>query len=362
MGLGGSEDNRCLQPNIGSKQGSNYPMVSVIIPMLNEEEFIAPCLDSVLKNDYPHNRLEVLVIDGGSTDNSVAIVQKYTSRYPFIKLINNPKKIQACALNIGLAKARGAIIIRMDAHTVYEADYIRQCVGLLQSNRADNIGGVQRPVGTNYMTNVIALATSSPFGTGDAKFRYATKEAYVDTVYLGAWYKKTLEQLGGFNEEWVINEDYELNYRLRAAGGRILLSPQIRCWYYVRGSLGKLARQYFRYGMWKVKTLVKHPTSLRWRQLAAPALIAGLLLSIFLIIMGWPLGWVLPGIYVMGTLIATTLISFKKGFRYFPILPIVFFILHFSWGIGFYFGLLRFGLPKISVKTIYSDFKESILQ
>ena len=333
----------------------DFRQVTIIIPMRNEESHIAQCLDSILSNDYPHEQVEVLVIDGMSMDRSRDIVKDYCRRYPFIRLLDNPRRIAPTALNIGLREAHGDIIMRMDAHTVYAPDYIRQCVTLLKERGAANVGGNQRPIGNNYITNAIAFATSSPFGVGDAKFRYAEREMWVDTVYLGSWYKTTLEAIGGFDEEWVVNQDYELNYRLQKAGGRILLSPRIRCYYHVRGSLRKLARQYFRYGMWKVKTLIRHPESLRWRQLVAPSLVAGLLLSLALVVYGSAVGWVIPVTYLIASLAFSAGISLKKGLHYLPILPVTFLTIHLSWGLGFYAGLLRFGVPKISLFVFLRD-------
>lgn len=332
-------------------------MVSVIIPMRNEENFIGACLDSIIANDYPKEHLEVIVVDGMSSDRSREIVLDYAARHSYIRLLDNPGCMAPTALNIGIREARGEIIIRMDAHTVYAFDYISSSVELLQTSGAANVGGLQRAVGNNYISNAIALATTSRFGIGDAKYRYAEKEMWVDTVYLGAWYKKTLETIGGFNEEWVANEDYELNYRLRVAGGKILLSPKIRCWYFVRDSLRKLARQYFRYGMWKVKTLVAYPDSLRWRQMAPPILVIALLLSMILLVSEQKIGLFIPVTYFVGSLVASVVVAPKRGLRYLPILPIVFWTLHLSWGTGFFVGIMRFGIPSISPTIFARAFK-----
>lgn len=329
------------------------PVVTVLIPMLNEERCIARCLDSILANEYPKERLEILVIDGMSTDSSEEIVRKYTERYSFLRLLKNPKRIQTVALNIGLAEAKGEIIIRMDAHTTYTQDYIHQCVSLLQTTGADNVGGVQRAVGEGYVSDTIALATTLLFGIGDARFRYSEREEWVDTVYLGAWHKRTLDSLGGgFNEEWVVNEDYELNYRLRKNGGKILLSPRIRCQYHVHGSLKSLLRQYFRYGLWKVKTLVAHPDSLRWRQIVPPLFVLALFVSLVLIPVSWVVGVIIPGIYTITNLAVSFWTAHSHGWRYLPLIPFVFAILHLSWGAGFWVGLVLFGVPRLSLSSL----------
>ncbi len=363
---------------------SKPPRVTVVIPMWNEERYIAKCLDSLLANDYPTDLLEIIVVDGGSTDRSRDIVLGYCRRYPFIRLLDNPKRIMSAALNIGIREATGDIIVRMDAHAVYAPDYIRQCVDLLCTSGAANVGGVQRAVGENYISRAIALAINNPFGTGDAYFRHAEKEMWVDTVYLGAWWKATLNRLGGFREDLAVNEDYELNVRLREARldpsagpfheelvthqgfapndrlrrarGRILLSPRIRCWYYVRPSLAALARQYFRYGFWKVRTLVLHPESVRWRQLAPPALVIGFIGS-GVAGMLHPMLWLpLPGVYLAAVLLVSTYLAVRRGLIYAPVLPLVFVTIHLSWGLGFIAGLMKWGIPKFSLRAVIKAF------
>lgn len=331
------------------------PFVSVVIPMRNEESFISRCLDSIIANDYPSERFEIIVADGMSTDSSRTMVRQYSERDHRIRLIDNPEKKRVTANNAGIRAARGDIIISMDAHVVYAADYIRQCVELLLETGAANVGGVQNAVGHNYVTKTIALATSTPFGIGDAEFRYLQKEKWVDTVYLGAWRKETLERVGLFNEDWLRNGDYELNYRIRKAGGKILLSPKIRCDYYVRGSLMKLAQQYYLYGKWRVKTIAAHPDSVRWRHVVAPCLIIWLALSPLLLLLRCDLWWLSVAIYLLYTTLTALLIALRKGFRYFPLLIPTLWTLHLSWGIGFYSGILAFGLPRVSLKTIIKD-------
>jgi len=322
------------------------PSVSVIMPMLNEEKYIEQCLQSLLANNYPRELTEIIIVDGMSQDPSRDIATGYIKKYPGLKMVDNPGRTAARAMNLGIKQATGEIIVRVDTHTVYEPDYIAGCVQLLLETEAVNVGGVQNPVGTDYITKAIAIATSTPFGVGDAKFRYASQACWVDTVYLGAWWRKTLVDIGGYNENWAINEDYELNYRLRQAGGKILLSPSIKCRYYVRGSLRQLAGQYYRYGKWKVKTLVSHPGSLRWRQMAPPALVAGIFTSLIFLLAGSALGWIIPLLYLGATVTAAVLLSSKRGWRYLPILPIVFWLLHFSWGCGFYSGIYPFVIQR----------------
>jgi len=337
------------------RETHDLPFVSIVIPMRNEEKFIARCLDSIIDNDYPQNQFEIIIADGMSTDSSRDIVNEYRKKCAGIKLLDNPKKLRVTGNNVGIRAAKGEIIISMDAHVIYATDYIRQCVTLLQTTGAANVGGLQKAVGYNYITKAIALATSTPFGIGDAEFRYLEKEKWVDTVYLGAWYKKTLDEVGYFNEDWERNGDYEINYRIRKAGGKILLSPKIKCDYYVRGSLLKLARQYLLYGKWRLKTTKTHPDSIRWRHLLPPLLIIWLLLSPILYISGFHMWWIPAGIYVIYTILVSCGIGFQESAKYIPILIPTLWILHITWGIGFILGIFRFGFPQIRLKTILND-------
>ena len=338
-----------LGPGVRGLQA--VPLVSVIIPVLNEEKFIGSCLDSLLAQDYPLSRLEILVVDGGSTDATRSILDAYCREHANVRVLENPRRIQSAGLNLGLRHARGDIVVRCDAHSTYASDYVRRAVEILTARRADNVGGTLFAVGKGYVGTAIAIALSTPFGVGDARFRFATREQWVDTVYPGAWRAETLRELGGWNEEWVVNEDYELNYRLRAKGGRILVTPSMRVHYWVRDSLRGLAKQYFRYGMWKVKTLRAHPESVRWRQLVAPMFVLSLLV---LGVAGirWPLlAAIVPGVYLATATAVSVALGSQRGWKYTPILPVVFATMHLCWGVGFWAGVLRFGLPRFSLRT-----------
>lgn len=342
-------------------QNLDEPFVSIIIPFRNEEQHLAACLDSVLGKDYPSDRLEILLIDGKSTDGSPEIARGYAQRFPNIRLLDNPRISQAPAMNTGFLEAKGEIIVRMDAHATYASDYISRCVHLLQTTEAENVGGTLRAVGTNYMSRAIAIATTTPFGAGDAFFRFGRSSRWVDTVFPGAWRKNTLKALGGWNEELGLGEDYELNYRLRKSGGRILLSPDIRCWYYVRRSLRELARQYWRYGFRKVKVLVLHPDALRWRHLVPPFFVVAFLVSLGLLPFNWRAGVVVPGVYLIANLTASLIAAFtRSGARYLPVLPFVFATLHLSYGAGFLAGPFTWGVPNINLKSLVSCFRPKV--
>lgn len=316
----------------------NDPLVTVVVPMRNEAAGILRCLESILANDVPGD-LELLVLDGDSTDGSAQLVGELAMRDPRVRLLDNPARLQADAFNIGLSQARGRYLVRMDAHTLYEPDYINESVRLLEETGAANVGGVQRATGTNATSRAIAAAVSSRFAAGDAAYRNATTAGWTDTVYLGSWRTDTLRALGGMRPGWAVNEDYEMNIRLRASGGRIYLSPTIRSTYFVRGSLSKLARQYFRYGFWKVRTLRMHPGSVRWRQLVAPAFALSLLATPLLI---WWLGPLLGSLhliaYACANLLASVVVASRTSWQHLIRLPLIFLLIHGSWGFGFLAG------------------------
>jgi glycosyltransferase involved in cell wall biosynthesis len=325
--------------------------------MRNEKDYINKCLESVINNDYPLEQLEIIVIDSQSDDGSREIVEKYAKKHPSIKLIDNPKITTPAGVNLGLRASKGDVIIWMSAHAQYEPDYIRESVRLLRNTDAGCVSGVLQTEGDGYIGKAIAVALSSRFAIGDAQYRYSTRQTWTDTAFGGAWHRKTLEELDGFDEDWIINADYELHYRLRQSGRKILLSPKIRSRYFCRSSIPQLLQQYFRYGSWKIKTLVAHPTSLRWRQLASPALVIGILLSLPMLAYSQWLGLALPIVYGI-TLMAMSLRSAaSRGWRYLPLLPIVFAAVHLAWGSGFLYGLHRFGLPRLTLESLVLAFR-----
>jgi len=321
------------------------------MPVLNETAFIQKSLGAVLAQTYPSELLEILVVDGGSTDNTKEIVQRVITSHPKVRLLDNPRRIQAAAMNIGILAARGDIVIRVDGHTIIAPDYVAQCVRCLTEGKAENVGGLMRPKGTTYFGCGIAIATTSVFGVGNSKFHYSEREQYVDTVYLGAYRRQTVTQIGLYDEFFRINEDYELNYRLRQAGGRILLSPSINSTYTPRVSLPALWRQYYRYGRWKVRALQKHPASLRWRQTVAPLFVAMFFFSLILTLV-WPSTFLLFGVvagsYLPANLLASTITAKRSGWKYLPILPVVFGAIHFAWGMGFWDGLARVAFKAVA--------------
>ncbi len=328
-------------------EAESSPTITVVIPMRNEAANVEACLASVRAFDLgPGDSMEILVFDGESTDDSAARVLAIAAVDARVQVLPNPERIQAAAFNRGLAAARGRYLVRLDAHSHYAADYIRESIRLLESTGAENVGGVQRAAGDNWVSRAIAAAVSSRFAAGDAKYRHATTPGFTDTVYLGAWRTETLRRLGGMRSDMAVNEDYEMNVRLRAAGGRVYLSPGIRSTYFVRGSLWKLARQYSRYGFWKIRTLLEHPGSVRWRQLVPPVFVLSVLVTPLLVVhFGW-FGAAHLALYLAASLITSAALATRNGISLFPLLPIVFAIIHAGWGSGFLAGIAYWPLKR----------------
>ena len=323
---------------------TDLPTVSVLVPVLNEARYLPACLDAIFNQDYPPELVEVLVIDGGSTDGSRDIVTTYRHRHPNLRLLVNPEGITAGALNRGILAASGEIIVRVDGHTFIAPDYIRRAVAALEVEGATAAGGVLHPIGDTELGQVIAAVLAHPLGGGPARFRHARRKEWVDTVYLGAWRRETLQHLGGFNPSLAANEDYELFYRLRRRGGRILCDPRLRSWTVTRRTFKDLWRQYMRYGYWKAHMLKQHPRSFRWRQAPAPLLTLGFVL---LWVLGWAFPWasrmagLLIGSYALVTFVAAWSVALRLGWRQWWRAWLVFWILHWGWGVGFWRGMLE---------------------
>jgi succinoglycan biosynthesis protein ExoA len=321
------------------------PFVSILISVRNEAEHIEDSLDAVLEQVYPNDKIEILIADGMSEDGTRQIVSNYQKDHTNLKIINNPGRIVPSGLNATLLIAQGDILIRVDGHTVIEPDYVQQCVEGLERTGANNIGGRMNAKGEGAFGETAALATSTPFGVGGGRFHYSNKDEWVDTVYMGAWRREVFKKIGLFDEELVRDQDDELNYRLLEHGGKILLSPKIKSKYFVRSSPISLWKQYFQYGYWKVRVMQKHPRQMRARQFVPPAFVGSLILSGILALIH-PLGaWLFGGIiglYIIANLSVSIYTSVKKGWKHLPLLPMIYAILHMSYGTGFLVGLMKF--------------------
>ena len=322
-------------------KGLDEVFVSVVMPVRNEESFIALSLNAVLHQDYPQERMEILVADGDSEDATREIIQALPGAER-VQLIRNPRRTQAAGMNAAIRRARGDVIVRVDGHTVIAPDYVRQCVIALRRTGAHDVGGAMIPVGVTDEGKAIAAATMSAFAVPTA-FHTNRVGRFTDTVYMGAWPRRVLDRLGGFDERLTPNEDYELNYRIRQAGGQIYLAPTVRSHYFGRQTLPALARQYFRYGRAKTGTLRKSPGSLRPRQLVAPGFVGVLAggAPLFLVSSPARLLWLLV-LFAYGALNVgfSARVALRAGHRLFWRLPLVFATIHLAWGLGFWAGLL----------------------
>lgn len=320
-------------------------MVSIIIPMRNEESYIGKNIKSLINQDYPKESYEVIVVDGMSDDGSRKTVQSFSNNNSNIFLLENPDFFTSYGLNIGIRKSRGEIIIILGSHSFVEVDFIKRNVETLERVEADCVGGPIATLGGTYSAKVISLALASPFGVGDALFRYSKKEGYVDTVAFGAYRREVFEIIGLFDEELVRNQDDEFNYRLRRSGARIFITPQIKSFYYSRGSLKKLSKQYFQYGLWKVRVLQKHSRMMRLRQFVPVVFILSIIASVLLSFYNKNfiyLFLLITGGHFACDIFFSSWIAKKHEWKHFFYLPIVFNILHWSYGFGFLIGLFRF--------------------
>ena len=318
---------------------------TVVMPARNEAAFIRRSLAAVLEQDYPPGLMEVIVADGMSEDGTRDAVREMMGRHANLRLVDNPSRIVPTGLNRAIRAAKGDVIIRVDGHTIVTQDYVAACVSALCRTGADNVGGPMRAEGEGGFGRAVAAATSSPFGVGGARFHYSDDEEWVDTVYMGAWRRETFDRIGLFDEEMVRDQDDEFNYRLLNHGGRILLSPRIRSSYTVRGSPRSLWRQYFQYGYWKVRVMQKHRRQVRLRHLVPPAFVAALAASAVAACLA-PRAAILwgtvPASYAAANLLASVASSKRAGWSILPSLPLVYAILHLSYGLGLLAGLARF--------------------
>jgi len=324
------------------------PKVSVIVPCFNEEKFIAKCLDSLLSQDFPKEDMEILIIDGNSKDRTQEIVREYIKKYPLIKIFENPKRYTPFALNIGIKNAQGEIIVRTDAHATYENDYVSKCVKYLEKYKADNIGGIQKVVSKEdtLISKAIAASFSNLFGTGDSYYRTGSKEPKeVDTVFCGCYRKEVFNKIGFFNEKLFRSQDMELNMRLKKAGGKIMLIPDIIVRYHPKSDLIGFWKHNILDGVWAIYPLKFVKTPLKLRHLL-PFIFVLSLISLLIAGFFCPscfklfLGIIL--LYLAVNLYFSFSVSLKeKDLRYFFILPLVFAVRHFGYGLGSLLGLIK---------------------
>ena len=325
--------------------------VSILMPIYNEANFIHQSLDSILVQDYAQEFIQIILIDGESDDGTLEIIQKYVKSHQNILVMNNPAKIVSTGLNRALSIATGDVIIRVDGHSIIEDNYVSKCIELInQKPEASCVGGAIKNISSGILGNSINIAQASLFGVGGVKFRGSNhKGQFVDTLAFGAYRRNVFEKIGGFDEELVRNQDDEFNFRLLQTGGMIWMDPEIKSYYYPRTSIKKLFKQYFQYGYYKIRVIQKRRAVASLRHIIPGLFTLSLLTSICLgmymksfILMS---SIIAPYIFLNITATVLTIYSNKGSIpeqQSYLLIPFVFLILHFSYGIGFLLGCFTF--------------------
>lgn len=332
--------------------GVPLPYVSIIMPCRNEARSIHSCLESVVKSDYPKDRLELLVVDGQSDDETRGIVDEFSKRHPWIRLLDNARRITPAALNIGICAARGRIVMRMDGHTVYPSDYVAKLIDWIERSEADNVGGIciTRPANETPKAHAIAVGLSHPWGVGNSHFRIGvTVPKWVDHVPFGCYRREVFDKIGLFDERLIRNQDDELNHRLIKHGGRILLVPEIVSYYTARDSLKKLWFMYYQYGYYKPFAARMIGAVMTMRQLVPSAFVLYLVLTAAFTLQSH-IAAVLFGVgviaYMTVNLSIAIGIALNRGVRCGLWSTVVFPILHISYGVGYLKGILDFWILR----------------
>jgi len=327
---------------------NNLPFVSIVIACRDEEKFIGKCLDSILAQNYPKEKIEVLVVDGISEDETKQIVRKYSKKHHFIKLLANPKKFTNFAFNVGLKASRGEIIMLMGAHAGYEKNYVSKCVKYLSAYDADNVGGIMKtlPRKKTLTAKAIAIVLSHPFGAGGSYFRIGSKKPrWVDTVFGGCYKREVFDKVGLFNENLIRSQDMEFNLRLKRSGGKILLAPEIVSYYYPKSRLEDFFIHNFKDGFWQTyefkftKKLycLRHYIPL----LFVISLLGTAIYSIFSEIFLW-LFLLIFSLYFLVNFYFSAKITLEQGnWRYFFVMPFVFACRHIGHGFGSLIGVIK---------------------
>jgi glycosyltransferase involved in cell wall biosynthesis len=325
------------------------PFLSVVIACRNEERFIGTCLDSLIANDYPSDRLEILVVDGQSTDRTREVVSSYSERYAFVRLLDNRKRITPVALNIGIKAAKGEVIARVDGHARVAANYLSRCVAALHEYGADNVGGIMitLPRDDTLMARGIALALSSKFGVGNSYFRVHTNEVRaVDTVFGGCYRRDVFDRIGLFNEHLRRSQDMEFNRRLVRHGGKILLVPDVVSYYYANSSFKAYMRQNWANGVWAIMPFkYAEGIPVTWRHLTPAAFALSLSGALGLTLLRrklWPLLALVLAPYALVNLAASAQVAKReRDPRLLATMPITFAGIHFGYGFGSLWGLVQ---------------------
>jgi len=322
-------------------------LISIILPIYNEANFINNTIDSILQQNHINQEIQILIADGNSSDGTREILKNLQINNPNIILIDNPEQIVSTGFNRALSRAKGDIVIRVDGHCEIAPDYIHNCLECLEKINADCVGGATVHVASGLVGKSIKMAQSSFFGVGGVSFRKKVEKGeYVDTLAFGAYKREVFDQLGGYDEELVRNQDDEFNFRMIQNDRKIWLDPSIKSTYTQRNSFMGLFKQYIQYGFYKVRVVQKRRGIASWRHVVPGLFVLGLLTSLSIFITygnNIPiLSLCLP--YLSFSIFATIfeLIKMPSNLISVMMLPVTFFILHISYGLGFLLGLIYF--------------------
>ena len=321
-------------------------MLSVIVPIYQEEKYISKCIDSMLSQDYPKDDLEIILVDGMSKDRTREIVATYTAKYPFIRMIDNPDRIAPCAMNRGIKEAKGDVIIRLDAHVYYPKNYFSLLVEKLNElPGAENVGALCNtlPVNDSITAQSIAAVLSSSFGMGNSHFRVgADKEMEVDTVPFGCFHRSIFDKVGLYDEELVRNQDDELNARIIKAGGKIYLIPQLVCEYYARDTAKKVYKMFYQYGVFKPLVNKKLGSPATVRQFFPLFFVLGLLVGPVVCLFLPVLWWAYFAVIMLWFILATSFsLKDSKNLKRILTQNWIYFVVHFGYGWGYIVGIYK---------------------
>ena len=312
--------------------GTQLPAVSVVLPVLNEELHLANAVQSILSQDYA-GTLEIILALGPSKDKTNEIAELLALADKRILLVNNPSGRTAAGLNLALNKSSNPVIVRVDAHAEIQRNYISLAIEVMKSSGAVNVGGIMGAQGVSSFEKAVARAMRSSLGVGTSRFHTGGDSGYVDTVYLGVFLRAAVIAVGGFDERFIRAQDWELNFRLRQAGGKIFFDPRLHVTYRPRSTVKALAKQYFEYGRWRRVVSRRHKGTINYRYLAPPFSLVAALVSIILSVTLNNLFIIPAAIYGIFLILASLLIG--KGIIERILLPIVLFTMQMSWGLGF---------------------------
>jgi glycosyltransferase involved in cell wall biosynthesis len=315
------------------------------MPVLNEERHIAQAVDRLLQQDY-QGPISIVIAVGPSHDRTSDVVDQLVAQHPNVLRVENPSGRTPTGLNAAIAATPAEVIVRVDGHALVPPDYVRRGVETLHGSGADNVGGIMDAEGVTPFQQAVAAAMTSRFGVGGAAFHVGGAAGAALTVYLGCFKRSALDRVGGYDETMIRAQDWEMNYRIRATGGQVWFTPEMRVKYRPRPTPSALAKQYFGYGTWRREVARRYPDTISVRYLAAPIMVLAVVIGIVLVIAGLIagssmlslMGLIPVALYGAGVLVASVITG--RGFTKLLLL-LVFPIMHFSWGTGFLLGRAR---------------------